>query len=129
VAVAISYRPETGAPRVVARGGDSLAMKIRYAARDAEVPIVESRPLARALYASCRLDDEIPRELYEGVATVLAFVHRLKRRPAITGEHILEVPVSWDPEMTDLNAGRRRRRDAARAGRANSANPHPDDAV
>ncbi len=110
VAVAISYQPETGAPRVVARGGDSVAQKIRYAARSAEVPIVESRPLARALYASCRVDDEIPRELYEGVATVLAFVHRLKRRPTVTGEHILEVPTSWDPEMSDLGAGRRRRR-------------------
>lgn len=125
VAVAISYRPETGAPRVVARGGDSVATKIRYAARDAEVPIVESRPLARALYASCRIDDEIPRELYEGVATVLAFVHRLKRRPTVTGEHILEVPVSWDPEMSDLSEGRRRRRRDRVRDRTNPANPHP----
>ena len=121
VAVAIRYQPESGAPRVVARGGDSVAAKIRYAARNAEVPIVESKPLARALYGACRVDDEIPRELYEGVATVLAFVHRLKRRPTVTGEHILEVPQTWDPEMSDLSAARRRRR------RSSRSKPHPGD--
>jgi hypothetical protein len=65
-----------------------------HEARMASVPIVESRPLARALYATCRVDEEIPRELFEGVATVLAFVHRLKLRPSVSGEHLLEVPVS-----------------------------------
>src|SRR5699024_476696 len=64
VAVALRYVPGTGAPRVVARGADGIAMRIRAAARDAEVPIVESRPLARALYASCEVDREIPRELF-----------------------------------------------------------------
>lgn len=121
VAVALRYRPETGAPRVVARGGDALARRIRNEAREHSVPIVESRPLARALYATCRVDDEIPRELFEGVALVLAFVHRLRARPAVTGEHLLEVPVTWDPELSDLEASpntvRRRVRGGGRARR------------
>jgi flagellar biosynthesis protein FlhB len=107
VAVALRYRPETGAPRVVARGGDALAARIRHEARMASVPIVESRPLARALYATSRVDEEVPRELFEGVATVLAFVHRLKLRPSVSGEHLLEVPVSWDPALSDVAAANR----------------------
>lgn len=107
VAVALRYRPDTGAPRVVARGGDALATRIRHEARMASVPIVESRPLARALYSTCRVDEEIPRELFEGVATVLAFVHRLKLRPSVSGEHLLEVPVSWDPTLSDVSAANR----------------------
>ncbi|MDZ7678932.1 MAG: EscU/YscU/HrcU family type III secretion system export apparatus switch protein [Acidimicrobiales bacterium] len=110
VAVALRYRPETGAPRVVARGADAVASRIRHEARMASVPIVESRPLARALYASCRVDEEIPRTLFEGVATVLAFVHRLRLHPSISGEHLLEVPVTWDPALSDLAAANRTRR-------------------
>jgi flagellar biosynthesis protein FlhB len=116
VAVALRYRPETGAPRVVARGGDAIALRIRHEARLASVPIVESRPLARALFATCRVDDEVPRELFEGVAIVLAFVHRLKLRPSVSGEHLLEVPVSWDSELSELSPAthQRRRRWSAR---------------
>ncbi|MFP3906263.1 MAG: flagellar biosynthesis protein FlhB [Acidimicrobiales bacterium] len=110
VAVALRYRPETGAPRVLARGADAVASRIRHEARMASVPIVESKPLARALYASCRVDEEIPRALFEGVATVLAFVHRLRLRPSISGEHLLEVPVTWDPALSDLAAANRTRR-------------------
>lgn len=119
VAVALRYEPGTGAPRVVARGADGIAVRIKATARDAEVPIVESRPLARALYASCDVDREIPRELFEGVAMVLAFVQRVARRSIVTAEHIYEVPVSWDPELSDLDsdAGRTRRRAARRRRR------------
>lgn len=123
VAVALRYRPETGAPRVVARGGDAIAARIKHEARMASVPIVESRPLARALYGSCRVDEEIPRELFEGVAMVLAFVHRLRRRPVVTGDHILEVPQSWDPAMSDLGSAHLRRRRGRSKG-----NPHLIDA-
>lgn len=117
VAVALRYRPETGAPRVVARGGDGMARRIRHEAREQGVPIVESRPLARALYATCRVDDEIPRELFEGVALVLAFVHRLRARPSVTGEHLLEVPVTWDPSLSELESANRTRRRLRRPGR------------
>ena len=123
VAVALRYRPETGAPRVVARGGDALAVRIKHEARESDVPIVESRPLARALYATCRVDDEIPRELFEGVAMVLAFVHRLKLRPSVTGEHLLEVPLSWDPALSELESVNRTRRNIRRPGR--TAQPAP----
>lgn len=112
VAVALRYEPGSGAPRVVARGGDGVALRIRTAARHAGVPIVESRPLARALFSSCDVDREVPRQLFEGVATVLAFVQRLAQRTALSSEHLLEVPVTWDPALSDLDssAGREERR-------------------
>jgi len=83
-AVAIRYEMgQIGPPLVVARGADARAQKIKEIARSAGVPRIENRPLARALYAICREGDEIPTELYEGVAEVLAFVYRLRqsRRP------------------------------------------------
>ena len=124
VAVALRYERAAGAPRVVARGGDGTAMRIRAAAREHGVPVVESRPLARALYASCDVDREIPRELFEGVATVLAFVHRLAGRSGIAADHLLEVPMTWDPELSDLDG--RAGRDRRRAGRRRSrSKPHP----
>lgn len=124
VAVALRYQPERGAPRVVARGGDGVAARIRHEARTNGVPIVESRPLARALFGSCRVDDEIPKELFEGVALVLAFVHRLKGRPSLSGEHAIEVPISWDPQMSDLDASRRRPRSPRH--RRSQPDPHLD---
>jgi flagellar biosynthesis protein FlhB len=72
--VALKYRRGRGAPRVVAKGSGSLALKIRERAREARVPVVEDKPLARTLYRVCDLDDEIPAELYLAVARILAFV-------------------------------------------------------
>jgi flagellar biosynthesis protein FlhB len=134
VAVALRYRRDSGAPRVVARGADGVAMKIRAAARENEVPIVESRPLARALYSSCELDHEVPRELFEGVALVLAFVQRLGHRAPVSADHLVEVPVSWDPALSDLDAtaGRDQRMAARRRSRTkphrglSPADPSPD---
>jgi flagellar biosynthesis protein FlhB len=123
VAVALRYRPETGAPRVVARGGDAVARRIKLEASEHGVPVVESRPLARALYATCRVDDEIPRELFEGVALVLAFVHRLRLRPSVSAEHLIEVPVTWDPALSELESANRTRRQLRRPGR--TAQPAP----
>ncbi|PWR19814.1 flagellar biosynthesis protein FlhB [Zavarzinia compransoris] len=78
-AVALKYDSETmGAPRVVAKGVDSLAARIRKAAEDASVPLVENPPLARALYAAVEVDDEVPPEHYKAVAEVIGFV--LRRR-------------------------------------------------
>ncbi len=73
-AVALKYQPSKGAPRVVALGTDALALKIREKAREARVPVVEDKPLARLLYRVCDLGDEIPAELYLAVARILAFV-------------------------------------------------------
>jgi flagellar biosynthetic protein FlhB len=73
-AVALKYEPARGAPRVVAKGVDNLALKIRRIAHENRVPVVEDKPLARTLYRICDLDDEIPVELYLAVARILAFV-------------------------------------------------------
>jgi flagellar biosynthetic protein FlhB len=81
-AVALAYhRGSTGAPRVVAKGMDSLAQRIRDVAREHNVPVVANPPLARALHA-IELDSEIPRELYQTVAEVIAYVWRLRSRIA-----------------------------------------------
>ncbi len=77
-AVALKYEQgKDGAPRCVAKGVDEVALRIRTAATDAEVPIVEDPPLARALYASAEIDEAIPREHYEAVAKVIGVVLRL----------------------------------------------------
>lgn len=79
-AVALKYdREKFGAPVVVAKGQDYIALRIREIAREHGVPIVERKPLARALYASAEIDKEIPRELFRAVAEVLAYVYRLKK--------------------------------------------------
>jgi flagellar biosynthetic protein FlhB len=66
------------APRLVAKGADLVAKRIREIADENEVPIVENPPLARALYASVELDQEIPPEHYKAVAEVIGYVMRLK---------------------------------------------------
>jgi flagellar biosynthetic protein FlhB len=87
VAVALRYDPARGAPRVVAKGADNVATKIRELAEKHRVPMVSDVPLARTLYASCDLDQEVPADLYKAVATVLAFIMTLKRRGSVTGVH------------------------------------------
>jgi flagellar biosynthetic protein FlhB len=57
-----------------------VALKIREIATESEVPIVENKPLARALYASVEIDDEIPPEHYKAVAEVISYVMNLKKR-------------------------------------------------
>lgn len=79
--VAIRYdRSEMHAPMVVAKGQDYLALKIRELAAENEVPIVPNKPLARALYRQCEAGDFVPRELFEPVAEVLAYVYRTLKR-------------------------------------------------
>ena len=78
-AVAIKYNPDTSpAPIVIAKGEDYLAQKIKEVAREHQVEIVENKPLARMLYANVEIGAEIPPELYQAVAEVLAFVYHLK---------------------------------------------------
>jgi flagellar biosynthetic protein FlhB len=77
--VALKYDAETmGAPKLIAKGVDSLAMRIRELAQTHDVPIVENPPLTRALYESVELDHEIPPEHYRAVAEVIGYVMRLK---------------------------------------------------
>lgn len=77
-AVAIAYDRDTDrAPRVVAKGADFNAMAIKERARACNVAIVENPALARALHASCEIDDVVPPQLYAAVAQLLAFVYTL----------------------------------------------------
>ena len=79
-AVAIRYDKEKeDAPRVVAKGIDNLAVKIKEIAREAGVMIVENPPLARELYRLVDVEEIIPPKLYQAVAEVLAFVYKAKR--------------------------------------------------
>jgi flagellar biosynthetic protein FlhB len=87
VAVALRYDPVRGAPRVVAKGADHTAARIRAMAEEHRVPMVRDVPLARTLYQTCELGQEIPPELYTAVATVLAFIMTLKKRGSAAGVH------------------------------------------
>lgn len=81
--VAIKYDGASmRAPKVVAKGADYLALKIRYLAAAHGVPIVERPPLARALYANVEVGQEVNPEHYEAIAEVLAYVYRLEGRAA-----------------------------------------------
>ncbi|MGB8398139.1 flagellar biosynthesis protein FlhB [Bradyrhizobium sp.] len=77
--VALSYDRGMAAPVCVAKGVDTIALKIREVARAHDIPIVENVPLARALYATVDIDDEIPVEHYHAVAEIIGYVMGLKR--------------------------------------------------
>ena len=82
-AVAVSYKPgKMNAPVVVAKGVDYLALNIREIANDNNIPIVEEPPLARTLYFSVQVEQEIPENLFKAVAQILAFVYHLKHKRA-----------------------------------------------
>jgi flagellar biosynthetic protein FlhB len=78
-AVALKYERGMTAPICLAKGADAIALKIREVAEGANVPVVENPPLARALYATVEIDQEIPEEHYKAVAEVIGYVMRLNR--------------------------------------------------
>ena len=102
-AVALRYDESSmGAPRVIAKGVDLVALKIREVARHHQVPLLEAPMLARALYAHAEIDEDIPAALYTAVAQVLAYVYRM--RAAVRGEEpypapcpVPEIPPELDP--------------------------------
>ena len=98
-AVALKYDDaRMGAPRVIAKGTDLLAMKIRDLAREAKVPVLQAPPLARALYTHVELDGEVPASLFAAVAAVLAWVYQLRRAPSSNlPPPQVEVPADLDP--------------------------------
>lgn len=102
-AVALKYDEATmGAPRVVAKGLDLLAFRIRDIATENRVPVLEAPPLARALYANTEVDAEVPMALYSAVAQVLAYVYQLKaalsgKAPMPGNMPDLDVPAALDP--------------------------------
>lgn len=102
-AVALKYEEgKMAAPKVVAKGADLLAMKIRDLAKESKVPVLQQPVLARALYAHAKLDHEIPAALFGAVAQVLAYVYQLRAalasrnvaRPDMPHPH---VPPELDP--------------------------------
>ncbi|SDK32756.1 flagellar biosynthetic protein FlhB [Pseudomonas delhiensis] len=99
-AVALKYDAKAGgAPRLLAKGNDFLALKIREVAQEHKVTVLESPALARAVYYSTELDQEIPAGLYLAVAQVLAYVYQLKQFRAGKGKRpgpMPEVPIPPD---------------------------------
>jgi len=117
-AVALKYDQEAmGAPRVVAKGTDRLAMRIRDLARDAGVPVLEAPPLARALYTHVEIDGEVPAMLFAAVAQVLAWVYQLR---GAANPNLRPPDVSVPPELDPLTGGLKpkRRRPGPRAAAA-----------
>ena len=101
VAVALKYEPGKSAPRVTAKGSGTIATRIREEAETKKVPMVRDIPLARALHGSCELGQEIPPDLYNAVARILAFVMALKSRGSASGTHTMApaqvIPVTSTP--------------------------------
>ena len=82
LAIALKYE-EGGnmeAPKVVAKGADYVAFKIKIIAKEHEVPVIENKSLARMMYDRVEIDDDIPQDLYQGVAEILAVVMKLKKK-------------------------------------------------
>ncbi len=101
-AVAIRYDDASmNAPRVIAKGADLIALRIRDVAKASNVPVLQSPMLARALYAHAEIDDEIPSALYTAVAQVLAYVYQLKA--ALKGQGAMpgEMPTPQVPPELD----------------------------
>jgi flagellar biosynthesis protein FlhB len=101
-AVAIRYDEKTmGAPRVISKGTDLVAMKIRDMAKQHSVPVLQSPMLARALYANAEIDQDIPTALYTAVAQVLAYVYRLRAALRGEGQMPQDVPQPFVPPELD----------------------------
>lgn len=87
VAVALKYEPGAGAPTVVAKGAGVIAAKIREEAEKHHLPMVADIQLARTLYAACEVGQEIPVDLYDAVARILAFIMALRLKRSVAGIH------------------------------------------
>ena len=105
-AVALKYADgQKGAPRVVAKGTDEVAAKIREIAKENKVALLEAPALARALYKHTDIDDEIPEALYSAVAEVLAYVYQLRAYTKGSSDHYPDRPskLPVPPEMDPFN--------------------------
>ncbi|OGC12798.1 hypothetical protein A2246_02755 [candidate division WOR-1 bacterium RIFOXYA2_FULL_37_7] len=94
VACAIKYdQQKAKAPSVLAKGLRKHAEKIRAIAEEYEIPIVENEPLARSIYRTTKVGREIPRELYQAVAEVLAYIYKKKKdREALNKTRLAAIP-------------------------------------
>ena len=104
--VALRYDPLVGVPIVTAKGVGNAALRLREEGLEKMVPVVECKPLARALYRVCDVGTAVPNEMFQGVAVLLAFVQRLGARRTLGGIHVL-------PHDTDALALPDRIREAA----------------
>jgi flagellar biosynthetic protein FliR/FlhB len=81
IAVALKYEEGgEGAPKVVAKGADFTAIKIKEIAKESEIPIIENKPLARLIYSEVEVDGEISVDMYQAVAEILAVVYKMKKK-------------------------------------------------
>ena len=104
-AVALSYQGNSmRAPKVVAKGADDVAARIRALAAEHGVPLLEAPPLARALYAHAELEEDIPAALYNAVAQALAYVYQLRN---MVGGRMPQAPaeIAVPPELDPHNLG------------------------
>ena len=103
-AVALSYEDSSlGAPRVVAKGADLVAARIREIGEAHQVPVLEAPALARAIYTHSEIGEEVPEKLYTAVAEVLAYVYQVRRYREYGGAtprplHAIAVPAGLDPQ-------------------------------
>jgi len=80
-AIALKYdENQMEAPKVVAKGTDFIAQKIKLIAKEHDVMMVENRPLARAMYDQVEIGDQVPEQFFKAVAEILAYVYRMKRK-------------------------------------------------
>lgn len=80
-AIAVKYdKSKANAPVVLAKGVDLIAQKIKEIAKENDISVIENKQLARALYSSTKIGDEIPQELFQGVAEILAYIYSLKNK-------------------------------------------------
>lgn len=113
-AVALRYDEKTmAAPKVVAKGTDLLALKIRDIAAEHRVPVLEAPPLARALYAHTEIDQEVPKVLFGAVAQVLAWVYQLRQAAGPAAAALPAPQPQVPPELDPLNGPQPRRRRSA----------------
>lgn len=81
IAVALRYKEgKDNAPMVVAKGADNVAIKIKELARESDVPIIENKSLARLIFSQVDIDREVPQEMYQAIAEILAIVYKLKKK-------------------------------------------------
>ncbi len=105
-AVALAYTAGMRAPKVVAKGVDAVALRIREVGAEHGVPLLEAPPLARALYRFSELEDEIPGALYNAVAEVLAYVYQLNRYREVGGSYPVppqDLPIPQDMMVEAAN--------------------------
>jgi flagellar biosynthetic protein FlhB len=80
IAVALQYSKNMIAPKLIAKGADEMAARIRARAKELNIPIVENKPLARTIFKTLKIGQTIPRELYTAVAEVLSYIFKLKKK-------------------------------------------------